>query len=101
MSPEEATLVAAGPEFVAMIALLRTKYHGQAQRAVRRLHTLFLDYPTPVLRSVLADAIEPLPLSELRRSCHMRAQTLGVLLVQLARDGRVIKTHAGYQLATR
>ena len=58
LSPEEATLVAAGPEFVAMIALLRTKYHGNAQRAVRRLHTLFLDYPTPVLRSVLADAVE-------------------------------------------
>jgi hypothetical protein len=58
MSPEEATLVAAGPEFVAMIALLRTKYHGQAQRAVRRLHTLFLDYPTPVLRAVLVDAVE-------------------------------------------
>ena len=58
MGPEEATLVAAGPEFVAMIALLRTKHHGQAQRAVRRLHTLFLDYPTPVLRAVLADAVE-------------------------------------------
>ncbi len=57
-SPEEVTLVAAGPEFIAMIALLRTKYHGQAQRAVRRLHTLFLDYPTPVLRAVLADAVE-------------------------------------------
>ena len=40
-----------------MIALLRTKYHGQAQRAVRRLHTLFLDYPTPVLRAVLVDAV--------------------------------------------
>ena len=58
MISEEATLVAAGPEFVAMIALLRTKYHGQAQRAVRRLHTLFLDYPTPVLRAVLVDAVE-------------------------------------------
>jgi transposase len=57
MSPEEATLVAAGPEFAAMIALLRTKYHGQAQRAVRRLYTLFLDYPTPVLRAVLVDAV--------------------------------------------
>ncbi len=57
ISPEEATLVAAGPEFVAMIAFLRTKYHGNAQRAVRRLHTLFLDYPTPVLRAVLVDAV--------------------------------------------
>lgn len=58
MSPEEATLIAAGPEFVAMIALLRTKYHGQAQRAVRRLHVLFLDYPTSILRAVLVDAAE-------------------------------------------
>lgn len=57
-SPEETTLVAAGPEFVAMIALLRTKHHGQAHRAVRRLHALFLDYPTDLLRSVLADAVE-------------------------------------------
>jgi hypothetical protein len=57
MSPEEATLVAAGPEFVAMIALLRTKFQGRAQQAVRRLHTLFLDYPTPVLRAVLVDAV--------------------------------------------
>ena len=58
MSPEEATLVAAGPEFVAMIALLRTKHHGNAHRAIRRLHTLFLEYKTPVLRGVLADAVE-------------------------------------------
>lgn len=58
VGPEEATLVAAGPEFVAMIALLRTKYQGQALRAIRRLHTLFLDYPTDVLRNVLADAVE-------------------------------------------
>jgi hypothetical protein len=58
MGPEETTLVAAGPEFVAMIALLRTKYQGQALRAIRRLHTLFLDYPTAILRRVLADAVE-------------------------------------------
>lgn len=58
MSPEETTLVAAGPEFVLMIALLRTKCHGQAHRAVRRLYRLFLEYPTPVLQAVLADAVE-------------------------------------------
>lgn len=57
MGPEEATLVAAGPEFVAMIALLRTKYQGQALRAIRRLHALFLDYPSDVLRRVLAEAV--------------------------------------------
>jgi hypothetical protein len=58
MGPEEATLVAAGPEFVAMIALLRTKYQGQALRPIRRLHALFLDYPTDTLRRVLAEAAE-------------------------------------------
>ncbi len=58
ISAEETTLVAAGPEFVAMIALLRTKYHGQAHRVVRRLHALFLDFPTPVLRAVLIEAVE-------------------------------------------
>ena len=56
--PDEATLIAAGPEFVAMIALLRTKHPGQAQRAIRRLHTLFIDYPTDTLRAVLADAVD-------------------------------------------
>ena len=58
MIPEEATLNAAGPEFAAMIALLRTRYQGQAQRAIRRLHTLFLDYPTDTLRAVLAEAVD-------------------------------------------
>lgn len=55
--PEEATLVAAGPEFVAMIVLLRTKYQGQALRPIRRLHRLFLDYPTDLLRRTLATAV--------------------------------------------
>jgi hypothetical protein len=58
VGPEERALIAAGPEFVAMIALLRTKYQGQAHRAVRRLHTLFLDYPTEALRAVLVTAVE-------------------------------------------
>ncbi len=58
MGPEETTLAAAGPEFVAMIALLRTKYQGQALRPIRRLHALFLDYSTDTLRAVLATAVE-------------------------------------------
>lgn len=57
IGPEEKTLIAAGPEFTAMIALLRTKYHGQALRPLRRLHRLFLDYDTEILRGVLADAV--------------------------------------------
>ncbi len=58
VGPEERALAAAGPEFVAMIALLRTKYLGQALRPIRRLHTLFLEYPTEPLRRVLAAAVE-------------------------------------------
>lgn len=50
---------------------------------------------------ILADAIEPVPLGDLRRSCRMRAQTLGAVLAQLARDGRVTKSTAGYQLVAR
>jgi hypothetical protein len=57
MGPEERTLVAQGTQFVAMIALLRTKYHGQALRPIRRLHGLFLDYDTEILRGVLEDAV--------------------------------------------
>ncbi len=57
LGPEERALVAAGPEFVAMIALLRTKYLGQALRPIRRLHALFLEYPLDVLRGVVADAV--------------------------------------------
>jgi hypothetical protein len=55
--PEEAALVAAGPEFVEMIALLRRHYQGRALRPVRRLHQLFLDYPTETLRAALARCV--------------------------------------------
>jgi transposase len=58
IGPEEAVLVAAGPEFVAMIALMRTKYLGRALRPIRRLHVLFLEYPTETLRKALAMAVE-------------------------------------------
>lgn len=54
---------------------------------------------TEKVERVLAAAVEPVPLGELRRSCRMRAQTLGAILAQLARDGRIRKTAAGYQLA--
>lgn len=58
VGPEEATLVAAGPEFAEMIALLRRHYQGRALRAVRRLHTLFLDYPTDGLRAAVRIALD-------------------------------------------
>lgn len=58
VGPEEAALVAAGPEFVEMIALLRRHYQGRALRPVRRLYQLFLDYPTDTLRAALTRCIE-------------------------------------------
>ncbi len=56
---------------------------------------------TEKVERVLADAAEALPLGALRRSCRMRAQTLGTALARLLRDGRITKTAAGYQLAPR
>jgi hypothetical protein len=55
--PEESALRAAGPEFVALIELLRSRYHGSARLQVRRLHRLFLDYPTESLRPALERAV--------------------------------------------
>lgn len=55
---EEKVLDVAGPEFTAMIELLRRTRKGRAVRAVRRLHRMFLDYPTELVREVLVVAIE-------------------------------------------
>jgi len=84
---------------------LALRLHG----AVDVLALELLDAPPPAptpaalstiekVERVLAEAAEPLPLGVLRRSCRMRAETLGAALVQLAREGRVRKTSAGYQL---
>lgn len=52
-SPEETTLRGAAPELGALVDLLRKRHGGQALRAVRRLHKMWLEYPTaPVVESV-------------------------------------------------
>ena len=55
--PEESALVAAGPEFVAMMELLRRTRPGRARVPIRRLHRLYLDYPTEALRAALVTAV--------------------------------------------
>ena len=55
--PEEAVLRAAGPEFVEMVEALRHRPTGSAYAAIRRLHRLFIDYPTENLRSALSQAL--------------------------------------------
>jgi hypothetical protein len=56
--------------------------------------------PLDKIEQVLADATEPVPLAVLRRSCHMRTATLCETLAQLTKTGRVLKTTAGYKLAS-
>lgn len=54
--PEETRLRAAAPQLACFVDSLRSHYGGQAVRAVRHLHRLYLDYPLPVLLEALADA---------------------------------------------
>lgn len=55
--PEEAVLRAAAPELAALVERLRTLHAGRAVRPLRRLHRLFLDYPTGPLRRVVGEAL--------------------------------------------
>jgi transposase len=55
--PEEGVLRAQGPEFVSLLDALKASHGGRATRRVRRLHRLFLDYPTEPLRAVIAQAL--------------------------------------------
>lgn len=55
--PEEALLRSAGPHFVRFLSLLRNK-HGRAARRVRRLHRLYMEYPSDALRTALDDAVK-------------------------------------------
>jgi hypothetical protein len=55
--PEETTLRAQGPEFIAFVETLRALHGGRARRALLALYRLFLDYPTEPLRAVLAEAL--------------------------------------------
>jgi transposase len=56
--PEEAVMRQAAPELAALLDALHRRHGGQAARAVRHLHRMFLEYPTePVVRAV-ARALE-------------------------------------------
>ncbi|MBI5443687.1 MAG: IS21 family transposase [Deltaproteobacteria bacterium] len=55
--PEEALLRAAGEEFAELVGRLRKLHAGRAVRPLRRLHQLYLDYPTESLRACLREAL--------------------------------------------
>lgn len=57
-SPQEAILRTASPVLGAMADGLRKRHGGQALKAMRRLHTLYLDYPTEVLVGAVETALE-------------------------------------------
>jgi len=54
----EAVLRAAHPDLGALVDALKKKHGGRAARAVKHLHSLYLDYPTEALARAAATAIQ-------------------------------------------
>lgn len=56
-SEPEKLLRSVAPALGELVARLRKRHGGQALRAVRRLHKMYLDYPTEVLVNAVTDAL--------------------------------------------
>lgn len=56
-SPHEKALRAAAPELDQLVSELRKRHGGQALRAVRRLHRIYIDYPTHYLVEAVRAAL--------------------------------------------
>ena len=52
------------------------------------------------IHDALREAKVPLRVFEIRQICRIRTETVCNMLVQLQKEGRVIKTHQGYQLVS-
>ena len=57
--------------------------------------------PQQRVENVLAEATTPLSIKELRQACRIRTSTLCHVMAVLAAAGRITKTEAGYQIASR
>ena len=57
-SPQEQTLMAAAPELAELVAHLKSRHRGRAIRPIRRLHQMFLDYPTDPLCTAIRRALD-------------------------------------------
>lgn len=57
-SPQEVVLAAAAPELAEIAQQLKRRHPGRAIRALRRLHQLYLDYPTDALVEAVRRALE-------------------------------------------
>lgn len=56
--PEERVLRAASPELAALVDALRRYHGGRAAKTVRRLHRIYLEYPTEPVVTAVARALE-------------------------------------------
>lgn len=56
--PQEATLRAVSAVLAALLDRLRRHHGGQAARAVRQLHRMYVDYPLPALERAVNAALE-------------------------------------------
>ena len=56
--PEEQALRAAGAELSSLVDRLKSRHGGRAVRALRRLHRMYLEYPSEPLRQACASALE-------------------------------------------
>ena len=56
--PEEKTLRAAAKELDTLVTLIRKEGRGRPLRHIRKLHRLFIDYPTDALIKAVARALE-------------------------------------------
>jgi transposase len=57
-TPEESALRAASPELAALVDRLKAHHGGRAVRMVRRLHRMFVEYPTEPLVTGVRAALE-------------------------------------------
>jgi transposase len=57
-SPQEQTLMTAAPELAELVAHLKSRHRGRAIRPIRRLHQMFLDYPTDPLCAAIRRALD-------------------------------------------
>lgn len=81
--PEEATLRAQGPAFIAFVDAVKALQGGRSRRTLLALHRLFLDYPTEPLGEVLAQALR-YQLTDLERIERMLLRRLSGELFRTA-----------------
>lgn len=58
LTPQEKTLSTSGPALAELVRQLKRRHRGRAIRAIRRLHQMYLDYPTDALRDAVQRALD-------------------------------------------